>query len=172
MKHFRKIIVCFLVFAALISVMALPAMALTAPVYAAVKKEVASFPKIGYLSGEKTYVYALQAYLMRFNDTCKSKLKYGNTYMDGEFGGCTKNALAYAQSILNVDPDGICGPDTWGAISNSLVNNGTGVYRRYSTHGNCYVVEPNYGTAQDGWPSLCYLDENNARGWINSLIYY
>lgn len=172
MKRMRKTMALFLVVVALLSVMAMPAMALSNTIYVALKEEVASFPQIGYLSGEQTYVFALQAYLMRFNDTCRSKLKYGNTYMDGQYGGCTKKALAYAQSILNVESDGICGEDTWGAIANSLVNNGSGVYRRYSTHGNCYVVAENYGTAQDGWPSLCYLDENNALGWINSLIYY
>lgn len=170
MKYFRKTIAFLLLTVTLFCVMAIPAMALSTTEYAAVKSEVASFPQIGYLSSNQTYVYALQAYLMRFNDTCRSKLKYGNSYMDGEYGGCTKAAVAYAQSILGVDSDGVCGSDTWTAIANSLVNNGTGVYRRYSTHGNCYCVEDNDTTAQDGWPSLCYLDEDNAPVWLNSLI--
>ena len=171
MKSIRKTMAFVLVVMTLLSVMAIPAMALENYIYEAVKEEVAAFPTLGYLSGDEIYVSALQAYLMRFNDTCRGKLKYGNTYIDGEYGGRTREAVAYAQSILNVSSDGICGSNTWGAISNSLVKNGTGVYRRYSSHGNCYIVDENEGTSQDGWPSLCYLDDNNAPQWINSLIY-
>lgn len=168
MKHFQKIIAVCLCTLISVSIMTMSAFALTTSEYTAVKTEVAAFPQLGYLSGDSKHVFALQAYLMRFNDTCRSKLKYGNSYMDGEYGGCTKAAVAYAQSILNVSSDGVCGSKTWAAIANSLVNNGTGVYRRYSTHGNCYVVEGNGGTAQDGFPSLCYLDENNASQMITN----
>ena len=64
MKRFKKTIVFLLLAVMLVSVMAMPAMALSTTEYAAVKSEVASFPQIGYLSSNQTYVYALQAYLL------------------------------------------------------------------------------------------------------------
>lgn len=172
MRYIRKTITLLMAVVMLVSMLAIPTFAMAESTYLRVKAAVAAFPEVYYLvSGQRTTVLALQAYLMRFNDTCKGKLKYGNTYMDGEYGGRTKNAVACAQSVLGVKADGWCGEDTWRAISESLVRNGDGVYRRYSTHGNCYVVtEGGSGYGSDGFPTLHYLDEDSVPVFIETLI--
>lgn len=169
MRYMKKVITFTLAVVMLVSMMAIPTMAMSNTTYLQAKSAVAAFPEVYYLvSGRKGTVLALQAYLMRFNDTCRSKLKYNNKYMDGEYGGRTKDAVAFAQSVLGVASDGWCGEDTWGAIANSLVVNGNGLYRRYSTHGNCYAVSAS-GGGSDGFPTLCYIDEDNWAVYICPL---
>lgn len=171
MRYMKKIITFTLAVVMLVSMMAIPTMAMSDLTYSKAKAKIAAFPEVYYLvSGRTKIVLALQAYLMRFNDTCRNKLKYGNKYMDGEYGGCTKNAVAFAQSVLGVASDGWCGENTWAAIANSLVRNGDGLFRRYSTHGNCYSVTPSgSGAGSDGFETLCYLDENNVPIHVDNL---
>lgn len=169
MQYIKKAITFTLAVIMSVSMMAIPTMAMSNTTYLRAKSAVAAFPEVYYLvSGRKGTVFALQAYLMRFNDTCRRKLKYNDRYMDGEYGGRTKDAVAFAQSVLGVSSDGWCGENTWGAIANSLLINGEGLYRRYSTHGNCYAVTGS-GGGSDGYSTLCYLNEDNEAIYICGL---
>lgn len=168
MKQKKRLLAFALLITMLVPIMAMPAHALSTSVVTAAKAEIASFPEVYYLvSGRRTYVLALQSYLMRFNDTCKAKLKYGNTYMDGEYGGKTKDATAFAQSVLGVTADGYCGEKTWQAIANSLVASESGLYRRYSQHGDCFGI--GRGGGDNLW-FIGYITEDNWCVFINYLL--
>lgn len=108
-------------------------------------------------------IRALQRYLMCFDYVCKGKLYYNGSYMDGDFGGRTKDAVLYLQEQLGFtgkNIDGIVGENTWGAIARSL--------RLYGEYYN-RIRRPNgiqgqwvYGIgANDGIEFLGYIGEDN-----------
>lgn len=67
----KKIITFTLAVFMLVSMMAIQAMAMSDLAYSRAKTTIAVFPEVSYLvSGRTGTVLALQAYLMRFNDTC------------------------------------------------------------------------------------------------------
>lgn len=43
--------------------------------------------------------------------------------VDGSFGGKTQNAVIDFQGNYDLDPDGVCGPLTWGALEPFMTDN-------------------------------------------------
>jgi len=58
------------------------------------------------------YVYALQAALQ--------KLGYYTGKLDGDYGAATQSAVRNYQRAANIEVDGSCGNETWGALQASL----------------------------------------------------
>lgn len=57
-------------------------------------------------------VEAMQAILIAKGFKC------GTAATDGDFGGCTRDAVKMFQEVHKLEVDGICGPETWGELIN------------------------------------------------------
>lgn len=127
MKKVRSILPLLVVVAMLMSTVCLTA---SAAEYVSLPTRcsnyIKAFPVLQFNVSHVKYehnIKALQRYLMCFDYTCKGKLNYGGTYMDGDFGGRTKAAVVYLQGQLGFvgdNVDGIVGGNTWAAIARSL----------------------------------------------------
>lgn len=168
MKRFRYILSLMLVVFCMMSVVVLPAFALSylnTTHYNLVKDMSPLCYNIGSDSKEK--VKALQRYLMCFDNECKALLYYNGQYMDGDFGGRTKAAAIYCQKQLGLDTyyqTGYVGPTTWTAIADDLGCQ----FNQETSNGNTYILKRWTGTSSiylTGWdsvnrPALFYYPES------------
>lgn len=127
MKKVQSILTILVVVAMLMSTVCLTASAAEyVSLPTSCSNYIKAFPVLQFNVSREKYghnIKALQRYLMCFDYTCKGKLNYGGTYMDGDFGGRTKAAVVYLQEQLGFvgnNVDGIVGYNTWAAIARSL----------------------------------------------------
>ena len=94
-----------------------------------------SFPTQRTDSYSTEYTAALQRILMDYGGTPASKMRSAGG-MDGVYGNGTKNAVASLQSDQDINNDGICGRNTWGALYGTL---------KFTTSNNKKYGRPVYG---------------------------
>lgn len=168
MKQVKHILTLTLAIFFIMSVIALPAFALTSLTsthYNLIKNMDHLCFQIG--TDYMHQVKALQRYLMCFDDECAGLLYYNGQYMDGDFGGRTKAAAQYVQQKL-IDDDyywtGYVGETTWEAIANDLgkeynkttVRGDTYILKRWTGSSNIYLT----GWDGDAMPALFYFPES------------
>lgn len=138
MKIMKKSVVFVLVVIMLMSIMALPASALSDPYYS----HISGFKTLYNGSTENAYIRALQAFLYHFPYTQTTIISGGG--IDGGYGNATESAVKiYQQKKWPNDQtqwDGRVGPKTWAKIAGDLYSGDYGLHEVYLCYNGGHVM--------------------------------
>lgn len=116
MKLFKKSLIFAFSIMMIISILVIPAAALSG--YESRFREFRQI-SVNDVGAHPGYTKALQQFLCIFSPYYKNIID-GAGGVDGIFGGKTGEVVGYYQSAKGIDSDGICGPDTWEKIASDL----------------------------------------------------
>lgn len=113
-----------------------------------------NFPQQSKSNYTAKYAKAIQVMMLNFNSSTRGFITQSGG-ADGSYGSGTVNAVKAFQGAKRLDPDGICGEDTWYALRFSLISTGrSGNYTYYSGpypyYSNKYNMRQTYLSSGDG----------------------